>query len=160
MKLYNLCRALWTVFFVLCSPNLLGGMDSAYGGQLPASGVEGQALATAAEGSRGVSIFGFDADDVSVLKALSSSASDAALDEFRLGKGAFVSAKLAQQLSIIPSDLITLANPTGQSTPMGPTSLVIRYRVLGVVDSPLLPGADETVYVRRTEAEKFSKPAN
>ncbi|MCZ7451329.1 hypothetical protein O8B93_27590 [Agrobacterium rhizogenes] len=122
--------------------------------------IEREALATGAKGSSGVLIFGFDADDLSLLKALSSSVMDAALEEFKRGEGLFVSPRLAQQLSINPGDLLMLANPTGQRTPFGSTPLIIHYRVLGIVNSPLLPRADVAVYLRRMEAEKFLKPAD
>ncbi|MFK3780282.1 hypothetical protein [Agrobacterium sp. NPDC089420] len=161
MKLYRLRYAQWAaLFFTLCSPQLSVGGDRAYGRQGPGSIVEGQALATTAKGSSGVLVIGFDTVDVSALKVLSSSSSVAVLEEFRLGEGLFASSRLAKQLSINPGDLVTLLNPIGQNTPMGSTPLVIRYRVLGIVDSPLLSGADSTVYLSRVEAKKFPKPAD
>ncbi|WP_416409267.1 hypothetical protein [Agrobacterium rosae] len=151
---YALCLA-------LCLPNLAMGSESAHSSQPAGSVIEGQALATTAGGSSGVLILSIDPDNISVLKALSSSIIDGALDKFRLGEGGFVSANLSQHLSINPGDFITLVHPTGQSSPiMGPTPLVIRYRVLGVVDSALLAAAGETVYIRRADAEKFSKLEN
>jgi ABC-type lipoprotein release transport system permease subunit len=133
-------------------------MESGHSRRSPGSAVERQALATVAGESRGVLIFGIEADKISVLKALSSSTSDDALDKFRLGEGGYVSANLSRQLSIHPGDVITLVHPTGQSSPMGLTPLVIRYRVLGIVDSALFASAVEAVYVRRIDAEKFPKP--
>lgn len=148
---YALCLA-------FCLPNLAMGSESGHSSQPAGSIIGGQALATTAGGSRGVLILGIDPDNISVLKALSSSIIDGALDKFRLGDGGFVSANLSQHLSINPGDFITLVHPTGQSSPiMGLTPLVIRYRVLGLVDSALLAAAGETVYIRRTDAEKFSK---
>ncbi|NLR99128.1 hypothetical protein HGP17_20095 [Rhizobium sp. P38BS-XIX] len=150
--------ALWALsFLVLCSPQLSISVSPAYGEQGSGSVFEGQALATTAKGISGVLIFSFEADDISPLKALPSSVRQAALEEFRRGKGVFVSPALAQQLSITPGDLLMLANPTGQGTPFGSTPLIIHYHVLGIVNRSLLPGSDAAVYLRRTEAKKIAE---
>lgn len=71
MTLFRPRCALWALsFLVLCSPQLSISVSPAYGEQGPGSVFEGQALATTSKGSSGVLIFGFDADDLSLLKAL------------------------------------------------------------------------------------------
>ncbi|MBD8662004.1 hypothetical protein IFT59_01955 [Rhizobium sp. CFBP 8752] len=143
------------LFLATCLATLTVAVESGRSGQPAGSLVEGMALAAASGESLGVLILGIDADKAFALKSLSSSTIDGALDKFRLGEGGFVGANLSKQLSIKPGDFITLVHPTGDSTPFGPMPLVVRYRVLGVVDSPLMSAAAETVYIRTTDAKKF-----
>ena len=159
MKLSIPIWSLSALFCVLGLPSVVVGLEPACGRYRQGSVVEGEVLAAAAGEARGTLVFGVEADCVSALKALSSIISDGSLDEFELGEGAFVSARLSQQLSINPGDELTLVYPTGQSSPiMGPTPLVVRYRVPGIVDGPLLNADGEAVYIRRIDAKKFSKP--
>ena len=155
MKLSGLCRSLLAFFLVFCLSSLALGLEPARSGQVQDGVIQAEALATGAGKSRGVLVFGIEADGIAVLQALASR-SDATLGAFKRGEGAFVSTRLSQQLAINPGDLITLVDPTGESTPMGPTPSISRYRVLGLVDSPLFTAAGEGVYIRKTDAEKFS----
>ncbi|KAA3514395.1 hypothetical protein RMS29_004170 [Agrobacterium rosae] len=149
---------LCATFFLLCFSNACFGGEPAYGAKIQSSVVEGQALISVAQRTQGVFVLGFEAEDMYFLKTLSSSISDNALIEFKRGEGALVGAKLAQLLSLHQGDVFTLINPTGQSTFMGQTPLVIRYRILGVVDNSFLTMANDTIYITRTEAEKFLMP--
>ncbi len=156
----KLCDSrLWArfVFFCFLSASFVG--KPAHGAEIESSVVEGQALISVAQGTQGVFVLGFEAEDMYFLKTLSSSISDNALIEFKRGEGALVGAKLAQRLSLYQGDIFTLIHPTGESTFIGQTPLVIRYRMLGVVDNRFLTMASDTVYISRTEAEKFLMPA-
>jgi ABC-type lipoprotein release transport system permease subunit len=159
VKLSKLNWSLSALFCVLCLPSLVVGLEPACGRQSQHSVIEVEALAAVAGKSRGTLVFGIEAECVSALRAVSGIARNGPLNEFERGEGAFVSARLSQQLSINPSDDLTLVYPTGQSTPMGLMPLIVRYRVLGIVDGPLLNADGEAVYIRRIDAKTLSKPS-
>ncbi|WP_105383414.1 ABC transporter permease family protein [Neorhizobium alkalisoli] len=141
----------------------LGLLHFSFGGEIAHSEgavapiIEREALASTKNESIGVLICGIETEYFSRLKVLSGSVANNAAIEFKNGSGVMISAKLAQQLSLHPNEVITLFNPVGQITVMGAAPRVTRYHILAIVDDEAFAGDRGAVYIQQAEAEKFSK---
>ncbi len=101
--------------------------------------VEGQALASGAGDSSGVSVRGMSFSDIEKLPLLAQSAQYGGWDGWDESQGLAIGIRLAQQLGVSIGDQLTLVNPNGATTPFGSTPQIRSYPVnvifnLGMVE--------------------------
>lgn len=117
--------------------------------------VEGQVLASTNFGATGALVRGLREVDLDRLTSISGNVRAGSLEGFDTNGGVIMGSRLAQSLSLITGEEVTLISPRGATTPFGVTPRVKRYRVDAVFEVGMSEYDATFIFMPLAEAQLF-----
>lgn len=117
--------------------------------------VEGQALASGATQSTGVSVRGETLADIKQLPLLYKAVTLGSWNGWDDNKGVAIGYRLANKLGVSIGDPITIVSPNGETTPFGTTPQIRSYKVAAVFDLGMVEFDSFYVYMPMHAAQDY-----
>ncbi|MEG9861080.1 MAG: lipoprotein-releasing ABC transporter permease subunit [Parvularculales bacterium] len=117
--------------------------------------VEGQVLLATATHTQGVLVRGMREDDLRSLPLITDNIVGGSLNDFDIGNGVLVGARLAKSLRVNVGDNVTLYAPQGTSTPFGTMPRVGNYPITGLFEIGMSDIDGGFIYMSLEEAQSF-----
>jgi lipoprotein-releasing system permease protein len=118
--------------------------------------VEGQVLATGPQSrAQGALVRGVRPDDLRKLQIVADSVVGASPDQFQVGNGVLMGARLAERLSILPGDTVRLLSPRGTPTAFGTIPRARGFTLLGTFEIGMYEYDSSFVFMPLTDAQKY-----
>src|ERR1700759_3120448 len=134
-------------------------INKVQGIKLAAPIIEGQALASSPFNAAGVLVRGIRSADLNNLTSIAKNIKQGTLEGFDEGQGVAIGRGLADQLSLLAGDMITLVSPKGAVTPMGTTPRIKPYKVTAVFEIGMSEYDSIFVFMPLPEAQAyFNRP--
>ena len=119
--------------------------------------VEGQALASSASESTGVTVRGISAASIDKLKLLKNGAVLGGWDQWDQSKGIAIGQRLAEKLGVSIGDPVTIVNPNGANTPFGKTPQIRSYPVNVIFNLGMVEFDSFYIYMPMQQAQSYFK---
>jgi len=117
--------------------------------------VEGQALASSASESTGVTVRGISAASIDKLKLLKNGAVLGGWDQWDQSKGIAIGQRLAERLGVTIGDPVTIITPNGANTPLGKTPQIRTYPVNVIFNLGMVEFDSLYIYMPMTQAQLY-----
>jgi lipoprotein-releasing system permease protein len=117
--------------------------------------VEGQALASGADDSAGVSVRGMDLDSIKQLPLLYKANTQGGWEGWDQGQGVALGYRLAQKLGVGIGDSVTVITPKGVETPFGSTPNIHSYPVTVIFNLGMVEFDSFYIYMPLRAAQNY-----
>jgi lipoprotein-releasing system permease protein len=119
--------------------------------------VEGQVMASSANGGSGALVRGIREEDLKALSPVSGGVLAGSLDGFDEGGGVAIGSRLARSLGLRLGDNVTLLSPRGASTPFGTAPRVRSYPIKAVFEVGMSEYDASFIFMPLADAQSYFK---